>query len=104
LKIEALRKLRGELVQVPAGQKKIARSFNCGINRKKRQSPVGAAEISSVPAGLDVFPACPGIEMPGYFRWFLRNRTPAQNGGAASREFGQTSNLTLAAGGRMLTA
>jgi hypothetical protein len=33
--------------------------------------------FSAVPAGLGVFPTCPGIEMPGYFRWFLRNRTPA---------------------------
>jgi hypothetical protein len=32
---------------------------------------------SAVPAGLGIFPTYPGIEMPGYFRWFLRNRTAA---------------------------
>src|SRR5664279_2998364 len=34
--------------------------------------------VSAVPAGLDVFSTGPGIEMPGYSRLFLRNRTPAQ--------------------------
>jgi hypothetical protein len=55
-------------------------------------SPAGTAEIgvcasrigeegffSAVPVGLDVFPIGPGIEMPGYFRWFLRNRTLRKN-------------------------
>jgi hypothetical protein len=34
--------------------------------------------VSAVPAGLDIFSNYPGIEMPGYSRLFLRNRTPAQ--------------------------
>jgi hypothetical protein len=38
--------------------------------------------FSAVPVGLDVFPIGPGIEMPGYFRWFLRNRTLRKNGDA----------------------
>jgi hypothetical protein len=33
--------------------------------------------FSAVPAGLGISPTCPGIEMPGYFRWFLRNRKAA---------------------------
>jgi hypothetical protein len=33
--------------------------------------------VSAVPAGLEAFPTGPGIEMPGYFQLFLRNRTPA---------------------------
>jgi hypothetical protein len=44
--------------------------------RKNLKSPAGTIEgrVSAVPAGLDVFPTGPGIEMPGYFRWFLRNQ------------------------------
>jgi hypothetical protein len=72
---------------------KIARRLNAGCLTVLQTSPAGTAEkgacrvaalaktgfVSTVPAGLNVFPTGPGIEMPGYSRWFLRNRTPAQN-------------------------
>jgi hypothetical protein len=49
--------------------------------------------VSAVPAGLDVFSTCPGIEMPGYSRLFLRNRTPAQKLRCTPAETGQICGL-----------
>jgi len=48
---------------------KIVRCFNAGVCRHREPSP-------AVPAGLGIFPTGPDIKMPGYFQWFLRNRTP----------------------------
>jgi hypothetical protein len=54
--------------QVPQGRLK---------KRLPRRSLGEDGFFSAVPAGLGVFQTYPGIEMPGYFRWFLRNRTAA---------------------------
>jgi len=43
--------------------------------------------VSTVPAGLDIFSTCPGIEMPGYSQLFLRNRMPAQKQDEPARRF-----------------
>jgi hypothetical protein len=37
------------------------------------------APTALLPPAGGVFSTCPGIEMPGYFRWFLRNRTLLKN-------------------------
>ena len=71
---------------------KIARRLNAGGLTVLKTSPAGTTEngayrvaalaktgvVSAVPVGLDVFPSCPGIEMPGYSQLFLWNRTTAQ--------------------------
>jgi len=57
---------------------KIARRFNAGTRRdyhKSRRDDRKKRFISAVPAGRDVFPILPGVETPGYFRWFLRDQT-----------------------------
>jgi hypothetical protein len=45
-----------------------------GQARRKRVPQGRLMFVSAVPAGLGVFPTCPGIEMPGYFRLLLWSR------------------------------
>jgi hypothetical protein len=60
---------------------KIARRLNAGISQHRHPVPQGrlkTAFLFNRPCGTRFFQTFPGIEMPGYFRLFLRNRTPAQ--------------------------
>jgi hypothetical protein len=61
---------------VPKGHFENSPAFERRGLTVSQQVPQGRM-ISTVPAGLGIFPTSPGIKMPGYFRWFLRNRTPA---------------------------
>jgi hypothetical protein len=60
---------------------KIARRLNAGFSQYRHPVPQGrlkTAFLFNRPCGTRFFQTFPGIEMPGYFRLFLRNRTTAQ--------------------------
>jgi hypothetical protein len=72
---------------VPQGHSENSPAFERRGLTLSPTSPAGTAEnggaatnrffFPPAPPGLDFTPNFPGIEMPGYFRLFLRNRTPA---------------------------
>ena len=63
---------------------KIARHFNAGINSQKLESRRDDRKIQPSLRDLNRFRFLPGIEMPGYFRLFLRNNQSFFNSAPAS--------------------
>jgi hypothetical protein len=67
---------------VPQGHSENSPAFERRGLTVSPSSPAGTTEngVSFQPSrGTRFFQTFPGIEMPGYFQVFLRNRTPAQN-------------------------
>src|ERR1041385_3872283 len=65
---------------------RIARRFNAGLHEENHRVPKGRPKPSAVPSGLNLPPHEPGIEMPGYSRLFLRNKTGRTRFVAAPRQ------------------
>jgi hypothetical protein len=69
---------QGHFENSPAFQRRESDRIANESRRDGRHSGYSAMFFLPSLRDLTLMPIGPGIEMPGYCRWFLRNRTPAQ--------------------------